>query len=43
MGALPDMVERHVVEWVERNRDVLLRYWKGKMATDDAIKLLVRI
>lgn len=40
---LPDKIEPQVVEWVERNRDVLLEYWRGGMATDDAIELLVRV
>jgi hypothetical protein len=43
LGSLPGKIEPLVVEWVERNRDVLLEYWQGEMATDDAIELLVRV
>jgi hypothetical protein len=43
LGSLPLKVERGVVEWVERNRDVLFRYWQGDMATSHAIELLVRV
>lgn len=42
-GGLPEAVKRQVVEWVERNRDVLLKYWQGEMATNDALDLLVRV
>jgi hypothetical protein len=43
LGCLPDKIEPQVIEWVELNRDVLLKYWRGGMATDDAIELLVRV
>jgi hypothetical protein len=43
LGTLPAAVERKVFAWVERNREVLLRYWQGEMATDDAVDLLVDV
>jgi hypothetical protein len=42
LGSLPGESDQ-VVEWVERNRDVLLEYWQGEMATDDALELLARL
>jgi hypothetical protein len=43
LGALPGDVERQIVEWTKRNRDVLLEYWQGRMATGDALELLVHV
>ena len=43
LGCLPDQIEPQVIEWVERNRVVVLGYWQGEMATGDAIERLVRV
>lgn len=40
LGVLPDEIERQVVAFVEANREVLLRYWSGKMSTREMIELV---
>jgi hypothetical protein len=43
LGTLPPRVAAQAVEFVTRNRAVLLEYWKGEMGTSNAIDLLIRV
>jgi hypothetical protein len=43
LGDLPAQVTRQVVEFVEKNRDVLLEHWNGEIDSGEMIRLLVRI
>jgi hypothetical protein len=43
LGELPDGVARHVVDFVEKNRDALLRHWDGEIFTGDVCRLLKRV
>ena len=40
LGKLPGKVTRQVVEFVEKNRDVLLRHWNGEIDTKEMLDLL---
>lgn len=43
LGTLPGELAQQVVQFVEKNRDLLLRYWKGGMSTLDAYNLMARV
>jgi hypothetical protein len=43
LGSLPAKTARQVVEFVDRNRDVLLQHWNGEIDTGDAIERLKRV
>ncbi len=43
LGTLPHEVALKAVEFVETNRDVLIEYWRGEMATTELLELLVRV
>jgi hypothetical protein len=43
LGTLPNRVAQQVATFVEKNRVVLSRYWKGGMGTDEVYKLLERV
>jgi len=42
-GALPPALERKALQFVEANRDVLVRYWRGRMDTQQMIDVLARV
>ena len=42
-GALPPALERKALQFVEVNRDVLVRYWRGRMDTQQMIDRLARV
>ena len=41
-GNLPPGIARQVTEFINTNRDVLLRYWSGGLGTRDMLDLLRR-
>lgn len=43
LGKLPGKVQKQVITFVERNLDVLLRHWEGKLDSKDTLDLLKRI
>jgi hypothetical protein len=43
LGTLPGELARQVVQFVEKNRDLLFRYWKGGMSTLDAFNRMARV
>src|ERR1017187_1906458 len=40
LGSLPSRVQRDVVQFVEKNRAVLLRHWNGELDSKEALDLL---
>jgi len=40
LGTLPGHVQREVVEFVNRNREVLLRHWNGEIDAKEMLDLL---
>lgn len=42
-GTLPPALERKALQFVKANRDVLVRYWRGRMETQQMVALLVRV
>jgi hypothetical protein len=43
VGELPCTVWRHVIEFVEKNRNVLLQHWNGVLASKETLDFLQRI
>jgi hypothetical protein len=43
LGTLPRRVERQVVQFVEKNRDVLLGHWNNESDSCQALELLKRV
>ena len=43
VGKLPAAIRRLVIEFVERNRNVLLQHWNGELASKETLDLLQRI
>ena len=43
LGILPGRIRRRVIEFVERNRNVLLQHWNGELASKETLNLLQRI
>ena len=43
VGKLPVAIRRLVIEFVERNRKVLLQHWNGELASKETLDLLQRI
>jgi hypothetical protein len=43
LGKLSGKVEQQVIQFVELNRDVLLRHWSGKLDSKQAVNLLERV
>lgn len=42
LGELPRRTARQLVRFVNENRDILLRHWKGELDTREMFRLLVR-
>jgi len=42
-GKLPGTIRRQIFEFVERNRNVLLKHWNGELASKETLDLLQRI
>ena len=40
LGALPPEIAEHVESFVTKNRDVLLRHWRGEIDTREVLDLL---
>jgi hypothetical protein len=43
LGELPGEVVRQAVRFIDKNRDVLLGYWRGEMSTREMLDLLERV
>ena len=43
VGILPGRIRRQIIEFVEKNRCVLLRHWNGELASRETLDLLERI
>jgi len=43
VGNLPDTIRRQVFEFVEKNRDILLRHWNGGLGSRETLDRLNRI
>jgi hypothetical protein len=43
LGELPGRVRKQVIQFVEKNRDVLLRHWNGELASKETLDLLERV
>jgi len=43
VGELPGTVRRQVIEFIERNRKVLLQHWNGERASKETLDLVQRI
>jgi hypothetical protein len=40
LGTLPDPIATQVVEFIERNRDALLRHWHGEIGSKTVLNLI---
>ena len=43
LGTLPSRVQRDVVQFIEKNRAVLLQHWNGELDSKEALNLLVPV
>ena len=43
IGKLPSTIRRQVIEFVEINRDILVRHWNGGLDSKATLNLLTRI
>lgn len=43
LGRLPANVEKQVVKFINKNRNVLVGHWKGETDTEEMLKLIVSI
>ncbi|MFI5298984.1 MAG: hypothetical protein ACHREM_12880 [Polyangiales bacterium] len=43
LGDLPGKTEQQVVQFVELNRDTLLRYWDGELSTKEMLDLIRKV
>jgi translation initiation factor IF-1 len=40
LGKLPGKIRKQVIQFVEKNRDVLLRHWNGELGSKETLNLL---
>lgn len=40
LGSLPGNIRKQVVQFVEKNRDILLRHWNGELGSKETLNLL---
>lgn len=43
LGTLPGKIQRQVVPFIIKNRDVLLRHWRGELDSGDVFCLIERV
>jgi hypothetical protein len=40
LGKLPGKIQKQVIRFIEKNRDVLLRHWNGDLGSKETLNLL---
>ena len=43
LGKLPGKIQKQAIQFVEKNRDVLLRHWNGELDSKETLNLLEHV